>query len=83
MRIDRLKVLKAVSACMVALASTIYAPAAATNFTIGGTLTGLTTGASVTLLDNGANALKLTANGKFTFTTALATGASYKVTVSV
>jgi hypothetical protein len=51
--------------------------------TIGGTVTGLSTGASVTLLDNGGNALKVAANGTFTFTTALATGSSYAVTVSV
>ena len=83
MRIDRSRVFKAVSACLVALASTIYAPAAATDFTIGGTVSGLSTGASVTLLDNGGNALKVAANGTFTFTTVLATGASYNVTVSV
>ena len=82
MCIDRSKVFKAVSACLVVLASTIYA-AAATDFTIGGTVSGLSTGASVTLLDNGGNALKVTANGTFTFTTALATGASYNVTASV
>ena len=52
-------------------------------YTIGGTLSGLNTGTSVTLLDNGGSALKLTANGTFTFKTALASGAAYKVTVSV
>src|SRR6202041_1177825 len=36
---------------------------------------------SVTLLDNGTNALKVTANGSFTFTTKLASGATYSVTV--
>ncbi len=44
---------------------------------------GLNTGASVTLLDNGSNALKLTANGAFSFTTPVASGKPYKVTVSV
>ncbi len=54
-----------------------------TTYTIGGTLSGLKSGASVTLLDNSTNALKLTANGTFTFTTPVASGKSYKVTVSV
>ena len=81
MRIDRSQVFTAVFICLVAFASTSYAHAA--TFTIGGTVTGLTSGASVTLLDNGAGALKVAANGKFTFAKALATGAAYKVTVSV
>jgi len=51
-----------------------------TTYTIGGTVTGLT--GSVTLLDNGANSLTVSANGSFTFTTALAGGSSYAVTVS-
>ncbi len=79
MRIDRSKVFAAVSACLVFLASATFAQAA--SFTIGGTVSGLNTGTSVTLLDNGGNALKVTANGAFTFTTALATGKTYKVTV--
>jgi hypothetical protein len=81
MRIDRSKVFTTVIVCFVALASASYAHAA--NFTIGGTVTGLTSGVSVTLRDNNTNALKVTANGAFTFTTALATGATYDVTVSV
>jgi len=79
MRIDRRKVFTAVSACLVALASATYAHAA--NFTIGGTVSGLITGRSVTLLDNGTDSLTVTANGAFTFKTALATGAKYNVTV--
>jgi hypothetical protein len=81
MRIDRSKVFAAVLMSFVALVSASYAQAA--NFTIGGTVAGLTSGTSVTLLDNGTNALKVTANGAFTFTAALATGAAYSVTVSV
>ncbi len=53
----------------------------ACKYTIGGTVSGLNTGASVTLLDNGGDALKRTVNGKFTFKTALVTGATYNVTV--
>jgi hypothetical protein len=81
MRIDRSKVFTAVLLCFVALTSASYAHAS--NFTIGGTVTGLISGTSVTLLDNGANPLKVTVNGKFTFTTAIAGGAGYNVTVSV
>jgi hypothetical protein len=79
MRIDGMKVFTAVFACFVFLASASYAHAA--SFTIGGTVSGLTTGKSVTLLDNGGDALTVAVNGKFTFKTALATGATYNVTV--
>ena len=79
MRIDHKKVFKTLFACLVTLASATYARAA--TFTIGGTVSGLNTGKSVTLLDNGADALKVTVNGVFTFKTALPTGATYKVTV--
>ncbi len=81
MRIDRSKVFTTLFASLVALASATAAHAS--DFTIGGTVSGLISGRSVTLLDNGVDALKVTANGKFTFTTALASGAAYKVTVSV
>ncbi len=53
------------------------------SYTIGGKLSGLGTSDAVTLLDNGGNTLKLTANGTFTFTTPVASGAAYKVTISV
>jgi N-acetylneuraminic acid mutarotase len=49
--------------------------------TVGGTLSGLGSGLSVTLLNNGGNSLVRNANGAFTFTTPLATGAAYAVTV--
>jgi hypothetical protein len=81
MRIDRSKVFATVFACLVVLGSTTAAHAS--TFTIGGTASGLISGRSVTLLDNGANALTVTANGTFTFSTGLASGAAYKVTVSV
>ncbi len=79
MHIDRTKAFTFVFACLVALASATDSHAA--NFTIGGTLTGLNSGTSITLLDNGGDSLKVTANGKFTFATALPTGATYLVTV--
>ena len=55
---------------------------AATKYTIGGQLTGLASGRTVTLQDNSTDSLTLSANGSFTFATALAAGASYSVTVS-
>lgn len=79
MRIDGMKIFTAVIACFVVLGSASYAHAA--TFTIGGTVSGLTTGKSVTLLDNGGDALTVAVNGTFTFKTALATGATYNVTV--
>jgi hypothetical protein len=51
-------------------------------YTIGGTLEGLAAGGMVTLQDNGGNNLTQSSNGTFTFSTPLATGASYNVTVS-
>ena len=50
-------------------------------YTIGGTLSGLGNGLSVTLLNNGGNSLAVNGNGPFTFSTALASGATYAVTV--
>jgi hypothetical protein len=60
------------------IAVSCTAPVAA-SYTIGGTVTGLS--GSVTLQDNGANNLTLTANGAFTFTTAIAAAAPYAVSV--
>ena len=51
-------------------------------YTVGGSVAGLTTGAQLTLTNSGGNALNLTANGGFTFTTAVAFNGSYAVTVS-
>jgi hypothetical protein len=60
------------------IAVSCTAPVAA-SYTIGGTVTGLS--GSVTLQDNGANNLTLTANGAFTFTTSIAAGGPYAVSV--
>jgi len=79
MQVDRMKIFAAVFSLLVAIASAPYSHA--TNFTIGGKVSGLNSGTSVTLLDNGGDALKVTANGSFTFATALPTGATYSVTV--
>ena len=50
-------------------------------YAVGGTVNGLAAGQSVTVLNNGGNARTVSVNGAFTFTTALATGAAYAVTV--
>jgi len=49
-------------------------------YTIGGTVSGLT-GAGLMLQDNGGDNLAVSANGSFTFLTALAAGSNYSVTV--
>jgi len=51
------------------------------NFTIGGTVSGLAAGQSVVLQNNGSNNLTVNANGGFTFTTPIASGSTYSVTV--
>ena len=49
-------------------------------FTIGGTVSGLS-GSGLVLQDNGTNNLAISANGAFTFTTDVASGGAYAVTV--
>jgi 6-phosphogluconolactonase (cycloisomerase 2 family) len=49
-------------------------------YSIGGTVSGLA-GAGLVLQDNGKDDLALTANGAFTFRTALGVGASYNITI--
>jgi uncharacterized repeat protein (TIGR03803 family) len=56
-------------------------PPSPTDYSVGGTLSGLASGASVVLQDNGSNSTTLTANGSFTFSTSLATGTAYAVSV--
>ncbi len=53
---------------------------AANAFTVGGTVSGLT-GTGLVLQNNGGNNLAIAAGGAFTFSTALASGATYSVTV--
>ena len=53
--------------------------AAASTYSIGGTVSGLS--GTVVLQDNGGNDLSVGASGGFTFSTGLATGAAYSVTV--
>jgi len=51
-------------------------------FTVGGTVSGLAAGASLTLQNNGADNLTVSANGTFTFHTAIVANKPYFVTVS-
>jgi hypothetical protein len=51
--------------------------------TIGGSVSGLGTGVSVVLQDNGGDTLTVASNGGFEFATALDTGVSYAVAVTV
>lgn len=53
-----------------------------TTYTVGGTLSGLADTASVTVQNNGGDSLTLTSNATFAFSTQLASGAAYNVTVS-
>lgn len=52
-----------------------------TDFTVGGTVTGLRAGATVTLA-NGADTLPIGANGSFAFPTTLKSGAAYDIKVT-
>jgi len=51
-----------------------------TTYTIGGTVSGLS-GSGLVLQNNGGNNLSVSTNGSFTFTTPIASGANYNVTV--
>lgn len=50
------------------------------SYTVGGSVSGLT-GSGLVLQNNGGNDLNITANGAFTFTTAIAYGATYSATI--
>ncbi len=54
---------------------------AAATYSIGGTVSGLSAGTAVTLQDNGGDTLTVSADGSFTFPTALTSGTTYGVTV--
>ena len=65
-----------------AVAYSVFAAASTTpGYTFGGTLSGLGAGKTVVLRSRGGNNLSLSANGTFTFTSALASGAAYGVIV--
>lgn len=53
-----------------------------TSFYVGGTVSNLANGESLVLKNNGTNDTPITTNGPFTFSQAVANGATYNVTVS-
>lgn len=59
--------------------NSVVVTCAVNSYSIGGTITGLT--GTVVLQNNGANNLSRSADGSFTFTTPVASGAGYAVTV--
>jgi hypothetical protein len=61
--------------------SNVAVTCSADSYTVGGTVVGLAGGTQVTLDNNGADALTLTGNGTFTFTTPVAYDGAYAVTV--
>jgi N-acetylneuraminic acid mutarotase len=68
--------------CLLVGCGTPYtAPPPPVTYTIGGMVTNLA-GSGLVLQDNGGNNLSVTANGSFTFTTGVAPGGAYRVTVS-
>lgn len=52
------------------------------SYTVGGSVSGLSSGNSIGLRDNGSSAVTISANGAFTFPTALVAGSAYAATVS-
>jgi len=52
-----------------------------TNYTIGGTVSGLANGLSVVLQNNGSDSKTVSADGAFTFSTPVSSGSAYAVTV--
>jgi N-acetylneuraminic acid mutarotase len=76
----RLAIVVALPLLLSSCGSSYSAPPAPTTYTIGGTVSGLT-GSGLVLQDNGGNNISVTASGSFTFTTAVASGGAYAVTV--
>ncbi len=57
-------------------------PPVNTSFRVGGTIAGLSANQNVTVLNNGGDALVLSGNGAFAFSTPLASASNYAVTVN-
>ena len=66
--------------CVLAVALLLASCSRAPTYTVGGTVSGLS-GTGLVLQNNGGNNLAVSANGAFTFLTALKKGSSYSVTV--
>ena len=75
-----LALLGLVSACGGGGSGTPVTPPAPVTYTVGGTVSGVS-GTGLVLQNNAGNDLAVAANGSFTFSTALASGAAYAVTV--
>lgn len=56
-------------------------PPSTTTYTVGGNISGLAPGQSATVVNNGGDALTLTGNGVFTFSTRQDAGSAYTVTL--
>ena len=69
----RLAIVVALPFLLSGCGSSYSAPSGPITYTIGGVVSGLT-GSGLVLQDNGGNNLSVTANGNFTFTTAVASG---------
>lgn len=68
------------AASLTAYAGNGYVSVGIPPYTVGGSVSSLA-GSGLSLLNNGGDALAISANGTFTFSTGLANGASYDVTV--
>jgi large repetitive protein len=62
--------------------TTIQVSCVTTEFSVGGTVSGMNTGGGLVLQNNGADNLSIAANGPFTFPISLPTGTPYNVTVA-
>jgi uncharacterized repeat protein (TIGR03803 family) len=62
--------------------SNVGVSCAPTTYSIGGTISGLTAGSVAVLNNNGGDAIALSANGSFKFSTPITTGSAYQVTVA-
>ena len=56
---------------------------AQTTYSVGGSMSGLAAGKYAVLLNNGTNPRTVSSNGPFTFSTGLATGSAYRVSVGI
>jgi hypothetical protein len=74
-------VTRGVGAGVIANIATVAVVCSNNSYTIGGMVSGLAGGEQVTMNDNGADAVTVTANGAFTFSTPVAAQGSYNVTV--
>ncbi|CAJ0784185.1 beta strand repeat-containing protein [Ralstonia chuxiongensis] len=62
--------------------TSIVVTCTANTYTVGGTVTGLASGQQVTLVNNNTDPITLSANGSFTFASAVAANGGYAVSVS-